>query len=118
MAVLTSLGVRFYIGSRTGATTTEPTQLIPQVIEATEFDIDPDTIDTTSFDNLRYKSVSLTRRVYSPLLLMLLTMQRQRKFGITLQDKKRGSKSLFPARTMITPIFRLYPLRQVLTILQ
>lgn len=56
MAVLTSLGVRFYIGSRTGATTTEPTQLIPQVIEATEFDIDPDTIDTTSFDNLRYKS--------------------------------------------------------------
>ena len=56
MAVLTSLGVRFYIGSRTGATTTEPTQLIPQVIEATELDIDPDIIDTTSFDNLRYKS--------------------------------------------------------------
>lgn len=54
--VLTSLGVRFYVGVRTGATTTEPTQLIPQVIEASELDIDPDTIDTTSFDNLRYKS--------------------------------------------------------------
>lgn len=54
--VLTSLGVRFYVGARTGATTTEPTQLIPQVIEASELDIDPDTIDTTSFDNLRYKS--------------------------------------------------------------
>lgn len=55
-SVLTSLGVRFYIGARTGENTTEPTQLIPQVIEATELDIDPDTIDTTSFDNLRYKS--------------------------------------------------------------
>lgn len=54
--VLTSLGVRFYVGSRTGAGTTEPTQLIPQVIEASEFDLDPDTIDTTSFDNLHYKS--------------------------------------------------------------
>ena len=54
--VLTSLGVRFYIGSRTGAASTEPTQLIPQVIEVSEFDLDPDTIDTTSFDNLRYKS--------------------------------------------------------------
>lgn len=54
--VLTSLGVRFYLGARTGAATIEPEQLIPQVIEATELDIDPDTIDTTSFDNLRYKS--------------------------------------------------------------
>lgn len=54
--VLTSLGVRFYVGERTSDTTTEPTQLIPQVIEASELDIDPDTIDTTSFDNLRYKS--------------------------------------------------------------
>ena len=55
--VLTSLGVKFYIGSRTGSnSTTEPSQLIPQVIEASEFDLDPDTIDTTSFDNLRYKS--------------------------------------------------------------
>lgn len=54
--VLTSLGVRFYLGARTGATTNEPAQLIPQVIEASELDIDPDTIDTTSFDNLRYKS--------------------------------------------------------------
>ena len=54
--VLTSLGVRFYVGSRTGAASTEPTQLIPQVIEVSEFDLDPDTIDTTSFDNLRYKS--------------------------------------------------------------
>ena len=54
--VLTSLGVRFYVGSRTGTGSTEPTQLIPQVIEVSEFDLDPDTIDTTSFDNLRYKS--------------------------------------------------------------
>ena len=55
--VLTSLGVKFYIGARsiTGGAT-EPSQLIPQVIEASEFDLDPDTIDTTSFDNLRYKS--------------------------------------------------------------
>lgn len=55
--VLTSLGVKFYIGSRgTSGTSSEPSQLIPQVIEASEFDLDPDTIDTTSFDNLRYKS--------------------------------------------------------------
>lgn len=55
--VLTSLGVKFYIGARsTTGSATEPSQLIPQVIEASEFDLDPDTIDTTSFDNLRYKS--------------------------------------------------------------
>lgn len=55
--VLTSLGVKFYIGTRgTSGTSSEPSQLIPQVIEASEFDLDPDTIDTTSFDNLRYKS--------------------------------------------------------------
>ncbi len=55
--VLTSLGVKFYIGSRSGTgNTTEPSQLIPQVIESSEFDLDPDTIDTTSFDNIRYKS--------------------------------------------------------------
>ena len=55
--VLTSLGVKFYIGAKsTGGTASEPSQLIPQVIEASEFDLDPDTIDTTSFDNLRYKS--------------------------------------------------------------
>lgn len=55
--VLTSLGVKFYIGERgTSGTSAEPSQLIPQVIEASEFDLDPDTIDTTSFDNLRYKS--------------------------------------------------------------
>ena len=53
--VLTSLGVKFFIGAR-GSDTTEPSQLIPQVIEASEFDLDPDTIDTTSFDNIRYKS--------------------------------------------------------------
>ena len=55
--VLTSLGVKFYIGANgTGGTASEPSQLIPQVIEASKFDLDPDTIDTTSFDNLRYKS--------------------------------------------------------------
>ena len=54
--VLTSLGVKFYVGAKSGDNTAEPSQLIPQVIEASEFDLDPDTIDTTSFDNLRYKS--------------------------------------------------------------
>ena len=55
--VLTSLGVKFYIGARASSgSDTEPSQLIPQVIEASEFDLDPDTIDTTSFDNLHYKS--------------------------------------------------------------
>lgn len=55
--VLTSLGVKFYIGARGASdTSSEPSQLIPQVIEASELDLDPDTIDTTSFDNLRYKS--------------------------------------------------------------
>ena len=54
--VLTSLGVKFYIGAKGSGTTSEPSQLIPQVIEASEFDLDPDTIDTTSFDNLHYKS--------------------------------------------------------------
>ena len=56
MAVLTSLGVKFYIGARTNEGIVEPSTLIPQVIEASELDVDPDTIDTTSFDNLRYKS--------------------------------------------------------------
>lgn len=54
--VLTSLGVKFYIGAKGSGTASEPSQLIPQVIEASEIDLDPDTIDTTSFDNLRYKS--------------------------------------------------------------
>ena len=54
--VLTSLGVKFYIGAKGSGTASEPSQLIPQVIEASEFALDPDTIDTTSFDNLRYKS--------------------------------------------------------------
>ena len=54
--VLTSLGVKFYIGAKGSGSASEPSQLIPQVIEASEFDLDPDTIDTTSFDNLRYKS--------------------------------------------------------------
>ena len=54
--VLTSLGVKFYIGSAEALTVNEPAELIPQVIEASEIDLDPDTIDTTSFDNLRYKS--------------------------------------------------------------
>ena len=54
--VLTSLGVKFYIGEGGAESTTEPSQLIPQVTEVSEFDLDPDTIDTTSFDNIRYKS--------------------------------------------------------------
>lgn len=55
--VLTSLGVKFYIGAKgASGADVEPSQQIPQVIEASEFDLDPDTIDTTSFDNLRYRS--------------------------------------------------------------
>ncbi len=56
--VLTSLGVEFHIGTREETGKVEPSiwQRIPQVIEASEIDLDPDTIDTTSFDNLRYKS--------------------------------------------------------------
>ena len=55
--VLTSLGVEIGIGSSTteGPRPTSWTR-IPQVIEMSEIDLDPDTIDTTSFDNLRYKS--------------------------------------------------------------
>lgn len=57
MAVLTSLGVEIGIGSST-TETAKPTTFtrIPQVIEMSEVDLDPDTIDTTSFDNTRYKS--------------------------------------------------------------
>lgn len=55
--VLTSLGVEFYIGAGDVDTTSEPSwQQIPQVIEVSEFDLDPDTIETTSFDNIKYKS--------------------------------------------------------------
>ena len=57
MAVLTSLGVKIGIGSSTTAET-KPTSFtrIPQVIEMSEVDVDPDTIDTTSFDDTRYKT--------------------------------------------------------------
>lgn len=57
MAVLTSLGVEIGIGSST-TESAKPTTFtrIPQVIEMSEVDLDPDTIDTTSFDNTRYKS--------------------------------------------------------------
>lgn len=56
MAVLTSLGVKFYVGERNSTTTTDPAQELKGVIEVSEFDLDPDTIDTTSFDDIRYKS--------------------------------------------------------------
>lgn len=57
MAVLTSLGVKIAIGSST-STDAKPTTWtkIPQVIEMSEIDLDPDTIDTTSFDDLEYKT--------------------------------------------------------------
>lgn len=54
--VLTSLGVKFYVGAGELNETEEPSSLIPQVIEMSEIDLDPDTIETTSFDNLKYKS--------------------------------------------------------------
>lgn len=57
MAVLTSLGVEIGIASSVteNARPTSWTR-IPQVIEMSEIDLDPDTIDTTSFDNVKYKS--------------------------------------------------------------
>ena len=57
MAVLTSLETKIAIGSST-TENTKPTAWtrIPQVIEMSEIDLDPDTIDTTSFDNFKYKS--------------------------------------------------------------
>lgn len=57
MAVLTSLGVQIGIGS-SASETARPTTFtrIPEVIEMSEIDLDPDTIDVTSFDNLKYKS--------------------------------------------------------------
>ena len=57
MAVLTSLGVKIGIGSSTN-TDTLPTTFsrIPQVIEMSEIDLDPDSIDTTSFDDMEYKT--------------------------------------------------------------
>jgi hypothetical protein len=55
--VLTSLGVKIAIGSSTTGNTRPTTWTrIPQVIEMSEIDLDPDTIDTTSFDNQKYKS--------------------------------------------------------------
>lgn len=56
MAVLTSLGVKFFIGAKGTGSQTEPTTELKGVTEVSEFDLDPDTIDTTSFDNTRYKS--------------------------------------------------------------
>lgn len=57
MAILTSLGVKIAIGSST-TSKTKPTAWtrIPQVIEMSEIDLDPDTIDTTSFDDTEYKT--------------------------------------------------------------
>lgn len=55
--VLSSLGVKIGIGSSTTETALPTTfTRIPQVIEMSEIDLDPDTIDTTSFDNIKYKS--------------------------------------------------------------
>lgn len=58
--VLSSIGVEFLIAKATTygtrpQTATDYTK-IPQIIENSEFDLDPDTIDTTSYDNLKYKS--------------------------------------------------------------
>lgn len=54
---LTSIGVIFSIASET-TVGTRPTTFtkIPKVFENSELDIDPDTIDVTSYDNLKYKS--------------------------------------------------------------
>lgn len=56
--VLTSIGAVLSIASETtaGQRPTTGYKHIPQVTEMTEIDLDPDTIETTSFDNLRYKS--------------------------------------------------------------
>ena len=55
--VLSSIGVKIGIGSSLtyGTRATSYTR-IPHVFEMSEIDLDPDTIDTTSFDNIKYKS--------------------------------------------------------------
>ena len=55
--VLTSIGAKIGIGSSTtyGTKATSYTR-IPNVFEMSEIDLDPDTIDVTSFDNQKYKS--------------------------------------------------------------
>lgn len=55
--VLTSIGVVHAIGSSTthGQKPTSWTK-IPHVYENSELDLDADTIDTTSYDNIKYKS--------------------------------------------------------------
>lgn len=56
--VLSSIGVEFKIAAATtfGTRPTTGWTKIPQVFENSEFDLDPDTIDVTSYDNLKYKS--------------------------------------------------------------
>jgi len=56
--LLTSIGVIHSILKEATAGTRPTTGYvkIPGIIENTELDLDPDTIDTTSYDNLKYKS--------------------------------------------------------------
>ena len=56
--VLTSIGAVLSIAPETVAGTRPTTgyKHIPQVTQMTEIDLDPDVLETTSFDNLRYKS--------------------------------------------------------------
>lgn len=56
--VLTSIGAVLSIAPETtaGKRPTTGYKHIPEVIEMSELDLDPDVIETTSFDNLRYKS--------------------------------------------------------------
>lgn len=56
--VVTSIGAIFSIANESTAGSGRPTTFnkIPKVFENSEFDLDPDTIETTSYDNLKYKS--------------------------------------------------------------
>lgn len=55
--VLTSIGAKIGIGSSSSYGTKATTYTrIPHVFEMSELDLDPDTIDTTSFDNTKYRS--------------------------------------------------------------
>ena len=57
--VISSIGVSFYIGYSATYGRIPPMENfkhLPQVFESSELDPDPDTFETTSYDNLRYKS--------------------------------------------------------------
>lgn len=57
--VLTSIGVKFYIGysnSYNKIPTSSEFRKIPNIIEASDFDLEPEAVSTNSYDNLDYRT--------------------------------------------------------------